>query len=96
MSGERDVANRKGELDRWARVLSVGNDSDALTELGRLRERLVLLARGSLQLERLLDGAPDAELLSALREAKEDGINLWSAVCIVQRRFEEHERGGGQ
>jgi hypothetical protein len=90
------VAGGRSELDRWARVLLVHDDTDALTELARLRERLALLALASARLEQLLNGAPDAELLSVLREASEDGLNLWGAVCVVQRRFKAHERGGDQ
>lgn len=85
--------SRPTELDRWARVLAVSNDNEALTELDRLHERLKGMAYLLLRIEVTLRDAPDLDLLEAVRQGREDAINLWAAVGVVKRKFRAHERG---
>jgi hypothetical protein len=81
-------------LDRWARVLGATNDAEALTELARLRQRLVKLAVASLHVERFLASAPDPELTAALSIGHDTGLELWSRVKGIELKFVAHERGG--
>lgn len=85
---------RSKELDRWARVLAVSNDTDAITELTGLREKLGDMALWALRVRVTLRNCPDPELLVMAREAAQDAVDLWIALGLVQRRFEAHERGG--
>ncbi len=76
MSGGYEMA-RPRELDRWARVLAVSNDGDAVTELKRLRQKLHYMALWALRVEASLRYAPDHDLLVLAREGAQDAINLW-------------------
>ncbi|WP_328333030.1 hypothetical protein OHA70_15510 [Kribbella sp. NBC_00382] len=84
---------RPRELDRWARVLAVSNDGDAITALGELREKLKYMAYWALRVEVSLRGCPDPDLLVMSRQAAQEAIDLWSALGLVKRKFEAHERG---
>jgi len=84
----------RNELDRWAKVLGVTNDTEALAELGQLRKRLVNLAIASMGVERALANAPDPELTAALSIGHDTGLELWSRVKGLELKFVAHERGG--
>ncbi|WP_405063845.1 hypothetical protein OG474_19955 [Kribbella sp. NBC_01505] len=86
------MSGRK-ELDRWAKVLGATNDLAALSELVRLRQRLVNLALASLDVERSLVNAPDPDLTAALSVGHDIGLELWSRVKAIEMRFVSHERG---
>lgn len=85
---------RPRELDRWARVLAVSNDGDAITQLDQLREKLKYMAYWALRVEISLRDCPDPELLLMSHQATQDALTLWSALGVVQRKFRAHERGG--
>ncbi|WP_350279690.1 hypothetical protein [Kribbella sp. HUAS MG21] len=87
------MAGRAKELDRWARVLGAGNDTEALAAIVPLRQRLVDSAARVLWVDKSLRQCPDGDLRVAARQAVQDAVNLWSAVAVVARKFELHLRG---
>ncbi|TDD16422.1 hypothetical protein E1218_29800 [Kribbella turkmenica] len=82
------MAGRTKELDRWARVLRAGNDTEALAEIVPLRQRLVDSAARVLWIDRSLRRCPDGDLRVATRQAVQEAVNLWSEVAVVARKFE--------
>lgn len=87
------MAGRAKELDRWARVLGAGNDTEALAEIVPLRKRLVNSTARVQWIDKVLRQCPDGDLRTATRQAVEDAVNLWSEVAVVARKFEQHLRG---
>ncbi|MFI5627346.1 hypothetical protein ACIA03_28070 [Nocardioides sp. NPDC051685] len=90
------VTARRKDLDAWADILGVDNDSDAMTALSNYYGRLLTVAEELNWFQRRFEtsgvvGGDD--ILVSLNDAATDTLNAADGLRLLRRSFERHERG---